>query len=104
MKVLNFFFILAAIIGNSFSLCIWPKTAGILNVCKQLDKEDCIGLTSNNICIDLNGGLFVSGYASGNYQCTIFSSTDCLGTSATVDKLGWSHFPIIPKSFKCPCV
>ncbi|KAG5681284.1 hypothetical protein PVAND_010735 [Polypedilum vanderplanki] len=104
MCKLAILFLLTALIGGSFSLCIWPKTGGVLNVCKREGKADCIGVTSSSTCINLVGGPFVSGFTTGNYQCTIYSSTGCSGTTISVDRSGWSRFPITPKSLKCPCV
>ncbi|KAG5668944.1 hypothetical protein PVAND_016850 [Polypedilum vanderplanki] len=97
-------FVLTALIGVSLAICVWPYSGGVLNVCKRQGKADCIGVTSTSTCINLVGGPFVSGFVSGNYKCTIYSSTGCSGTSTSVDRSGWSRFPFTPKSLKCPCV
>ncbi|KAG5681282.1 hypothetical protein PVAND_010733 [Polypedilum vanderplanki] len=98
-------FVLIAFIGASSCICFWPwKGNGVLNVCKQIDKIGCVGVSSDNKCENLVEGPYLSGFTSGNYTCTIFDSTNCVGTSVSVDKDGWNRFPIEPKSLKCPCI
>lgn len=50
-------------------------------------------------CYQTSGHL--SGYATGNSGCNIYSNSDCTGVEDFVDKQGWSVFPFIPKSYKC---
>lgn len=94
---------ICATIGSE-ALCVPWKSGGVINVCKVVGKKTCIGVTSGNTCKNLVGGPFVSGYATGNYQCVVYSGTGCSGTYHSVDKEGWSKFCITPKSIKCPCV
>jgi hypothetical protein len=45
----------------------------------------------------------VSGYSSGGYSCTIYAGRGCADTAISVDREGWSRFPITPLSIRCPC-
>lgn len=105
MKVLMIIALALVIaVAQSDAWCLPGKGGGTLSVCKSSGKVNCIGVGSTDTCVNLVGGPFVSGYSSGSYSCTIFSNTGCSGTSISVDKTGWTRFPITPKSMKCPCV
>jgi hypothetical protein len=55
---------------------------GTLNVCKQKGRINCLSVVSQNTCINLIGGPFVSGFTGGNYQCTVFRNRGCGGSEA----------------------
>ena len=96
--------ILTIVVIGSESFCPLLQGGGTINVCKNSGKTKCIGVGSSNTCINLVGGPFVSGFSSGGYRCTIYSRAGCSGTTNTVDRGGWSRFPFIPQSVKCPCI
>jgi hypothetical protein len=99
---------LAALAATPATVSAWCapwNDGGTLQLCHQPGKNDCVGASSDNTCINIVGGPHVSGYASGDYVCTIYSGLGCGGDSqSTVDKAGWRRFNIEPKSFRCPCV
>lgn len=93
------------LISITSAFCPPWQGGGTINVCKQRGKSNCLGVGSTNTCINLIGGPFVSGFTTGGgYSCTIYSGLACSGTSVSVNRSGWSSFPITPKSFRCPCV
>lgn len=84
--------------------CIFATTSGgYISVCKNTGKTNCLEVSSVNTCINLIGGPFISGFATGvGYSCTIYKSTGCSGTSTSVDHAGWKTFPFTAKSYRCP--
>jgi hypothetical protein len=86
------------------AFCFPWKSAGTINVCKAEGKQNCLGLSSGDTCINLTGGPFVSGFSGQSEACTIYSEVDCKGDSNPVDQAGWSRFPYTAKSIKCPCI
>ncbi|KAI5849252.1 hypothetical protein BZA05DRAFT_325507, partial [Tricharina praecox] len=72
-----------------------------LQLCKQQGKRNCLGVSSDDTCINLIGGPFVSGWAGGHYQCTIYAGSGCTGTRAMVDREGWSKFDFNAWSMRC---
>ncbi len=84
-------------------VCFPWQGAGTINLCKNPGKTNCLGVSSGNTCINLIGGPFVSGYSSGGYSCTIYAGRGCADTAISVDREGWSRFPITPLSIRCPC-
>ncbi|CRL06153.1 CLUMA_CG019106, isoform A [Clunio marinus] len=84
--------------------CSRGRIPGIINVCRQTGRRNCVGVSSGNTCVNLNGGPFVSGFTSGNFQCTIHSDRGCRGRSERVTRIGSNRFSITPRSFRCPCV
>lgn len=90
--------------GTANAVCAPWNDGGTLQVCKSTGKRNCIGASSDDTCINLIGGPFVSGYAGGGYTCRIYSRSGCAGSDVSVDRDGWSRFPFTARSFKCPCV
>jgi hypothetical protein len=75
---------------------------GTLNVCKQKGRINCLSVVSQNTCINLIGGPFVSGFTGGNYQCTVFKNRGCGGSTNFVNSFG-GDFTFTAASLRCPC-
>lgn len=104
MKYLLLTLILCFIVIESESIC-WPwQGTGVINVCKNIDQTNCIGVSSGNTCINLIGGAFVSGFASGQYTCSIFKKAGCAGSQFLVHNKMNDPFPWDAESIRCPCL
>lgn len=79
---------------------------GIIHLCRNPRKTDCIAQRSHNSCIDLYVAHYLSGFVNGTYKCTIYNRTNCRtsGNYTTLDRGGYDLFPFIPMSFRCPCL
>ncbi|KAA8892592.1 hypothetical protein FN846DRAFT_896715 [Sphaerosporella brunnea] len=95
---------IALIATGANAWCAPWNDGGVLQVCKNKGKTNCLGASSDDTCVNLIGGPFVSGFAGGPYSCTIYSENGCQGTAVSVDNAGWSSFPFTAYSFRCPCV
>lgn len=60
-------------------------------------------ILSNQECIVLPAGNWMSGHAGGPYSCSVYKRTDCRGKFQSVDENGLFTFyePVV--AFRCPC-
>lgn len=95
--------VLLCVLAGAEEPAIAACRGGTLNVCKREGKVDCLSVVSSNVCINLIGGPFVSGFSGGNYQCTVFKNKGCGGSTNFVNSFGTNKFTFVPQSLRCPC-
>ncbi|KAG5681285.1 hypothetical protein PVAND_010736 [Polypedilum vanderplanki] len=85
------------------ALCFHWKPCATIYVCRNFEKTNCFAVTCGKTCRNLVGGPYVSGFTSGS-SCVVYNGFGCSGTLVSVDRFGWSKFPIIPQSVRCLCI
>lgn len=96
------FIVLMTFVGSK-ALCPPFYRSGIMNICKDANKQNCVAISNSNSCFNLNVP-YVSGFAGGNYNCQVYEKVGCGGNFVSVNAQGWSRFPWLAMGFRCPCI
>lgn len=84
----------------------WMNKPGRVTLCKKPGKAECVEKRSGDVCVNLYGEDYVSGFTGGYYICQLFHYINCndFGDIASLDIIGYDNFEFKPMSFRCPCV
>ena len=92
--------------GSSVTVCTGkPKwVRGGRGVLKNFKDAMCTPqANSDNKCITLPSGSWISGYSTGKNTCKVYRTDDCRGSSLNVTENGRFKFYEAVKSFRCNC-